>query len=53
MTDAAGHEAWRAIVGTGETVGRSLKTIDYQETFSNAIQRWIQTTPPVERIGQL
>ncbi|HEY6213123.1 MAG TPA: hypothetical protein VIW45_12610, partial [Vicinamibacterales bacterium] len=40
--DDDNHEVWSAIVtGTGDNGGRSLKAINYQETFSNAIQSFV------------
>jgi hypothetical protein len=42
ITDADNNEVWTAIItGTGDNGGRSLKPLDYQETFSNAIQSFV------------
>jgi len=42
ITDADNQEVWTAIItGTGDNGGRSLKPINYQETFSNAIQSFV------------
>lgn len=38
LTDAGGHELWSGIVGgVGENWGRSLKVVNYNETFSNSV----------------